>query len=124
MAPLPFGSSSADSAKILCLRDMKTEEALAIARDRSVAMVKRLEALRSVEVNDPEAGEMANSKNFLVSMNKMIDQQSNPKIYQQSTIRIKTDCYYIPHNGTSRSRVTDQSYARGRREGKPRIHNG
>ena len=73
MAPLPFGSSSADSAKIPCLRDMKTEEALAIARDRSVAMVKRLEALRSVEVNDPEAGQMANSKNFLVSMNKMID---------------------------------------------------
>ena len=52
---------------------MKTEEALAIARDRSVAMVKRLEALRSVEVNDPEAGQMANRKNFLVSMNKMID---------------------------------------------------
>jgi hypothetical protein len=73
MAPLPFGSSPADSATIRCLRDMTTEEALAIARDRSVAMVKRLEALRSVEVNDPEAGQMANSKNFLVSMNKMID---------------------------------------------------
>ena len=40
-------------------REMQTDEALAIARDRSVGMVKRLEALRSVEVNDPEAGEMA-----------------------------------------------------------------
>ena len=37
----------------------ETEAALAIARDRGVPAVRRLEALRSVEVNDPPAGERA-----------------------------------------------------------------
>ena len=55
---------SGGEKKTVCVILMKTEEALAIARDRGVAMVKRLEALRSVEVNDPEAGQKANSKNF------------------------------------------------------------